>query len=112
MVTFQSSETITFVFHSDAHLVGLRLWMIPQSGHTSPKPTVTGLSESVLTMLGLLLIELESHQCCPDRKSRRLPPQTRLSSHVLTIKEAHEHFRHLVDHFFFISSSWAITFFH
>jgi hypothetical protein len=67
---------------SATHLVRLELFNIPHSGYISPEAIVTCLS--VLTSLESLVIEFESPQSRPDRRSRHPPPRTRTVLPVLT----------------------------
>ena len=64
---------------SATHLVRLSLWSVPDSGYILPEALATCLS--VLTRLESLSIGLQS---CPDRNSRRPPPQTHVLLPVLT----------------------------
>jgi hypothetical protein len=58
------------------HLVSLCLLRIPHSGYFSPEAMATCLS--VLTRLERLILEFESPQSRPDRRSRRPPTRTLL----------------------------------
>jgi hypothetical protein len=66
---------------SATHIVTLELQDIPLSGYISPEAMVAALS--VLTCLENLDLMFESPLSFPDRKSRRLPPQTRTLLPVL-----------------------------
>ena len=70
------------LLRSAIQLVTLELSGIPYSGYFPPESMVFGLS--VLTRLERLVIEFDSPQCRPDRKSRRPPPPTRTTLQVLT----------------------------
>ena len=67
---------------SAAHLDTLHLHKIPHSGYISPEAMVAALS--VLTRLEGFQIGFESPQSRPDRRTRRLPPQTRTLLPALT----------------------------
>jgi hypothetical protein len=58
---------------STTHLVSLSLGSIPHSGYISPAAMVNYISD--LTMLEDLHISFLSPRSCPDRRSRRPPPQ-------------------------------------
>ena len=60
---------------SATHLADLRFSDIPHSGYISPGEMVTILS--TLTGLGHLSLQFQSPRSCPDRESRRPPPQSR-----------------------------------
>jgi hypothetical protein len=67
---------------SATYLVDLNLQRIPHSGYFSPEAMVTALY--VLTRLERLHIGFESPRSRPDRKIRRLPPQTHTHLPILT----------------------------
>ena len=67
---------------SATHLVHLKLWNIPHSGYFSPEAIVARLA--VLVNLKSLTIGFKSPLSCPDRRSRRLPPKTRIVLPALT----------------------------
>ena len=73
---------LTKLLLSATHLVYLDLWEIPHSGYISPNAMVTCLS--ALTRLESLDISFESPRSCPDRRSRRPPPQIRTVLSSLT----------------------------
>ena len=66
---------------SATHLADLRLFNIPHSGYIPPEEMVTILS--TLLSLGHLLLQFQSPRSCPDRESRRPPPQSRFVLPVL-----------------------------
>ena len=67
---------------SATQLVELTLRKIPHSGYILPEAMANCLSVS--TRLERLVIDFESPRCCPDRKSRHLPPRTRTILPFLT----------------------------